>query len=89
MRKNVATVAKLPHRTTCTCPLLSMSSEGPMVGAGVAQAEGARQSFRGGHMGTERCVLLGETFVQIRNQSSGNVLPLKCCGESPLFLLGC
>lgn len=34
MRKKVATVAKLPHRMTCTCPLLSMLPGGPMVGAG-------------------------------------------------------
>lgn len=41
MRKNVATAAKLPHRTICMCPLPSRLPEGPMVGAGgVATAGG-------------------------------------------------
>ena len=33
-------------------------------------------------------IYLGENFVQVTINNSGNVVPLKCGGESSLFLLG-
>lgn len=58
MRKNMATAARLPHKTICIgiCPLLSALPAGPMVGAGMTSRWG--QFFKGDHMGLEGLVLL-------------------------------
>lgn len=47
--KQVATAARLPHRTICACPPASALPEGPMAGAGGGTA--GRQSCRAGGMG--------------------------------------
>lgn len=86
MRTQVATAAKLDHRMTCTCPEPSTLPEGPMVGTGGGASCCASQFFRAGGMGAEGCFFLGENFVPIRIQNSGKVIPLKCRGESVLFL---
>lgn len=58
MRKKVTRAAKLPHRTTCICPLLSTLPEGPMAGARSGTSWWVSQSLTGGNMGTECVVLL-------------------------------
>lgn len=72
MRKKVTRAAKLPHRTTCICPLLSMLPDGPMAGAGSGTSWRVRQSFTGGDMGAECLVLLRRDHC-VLNSCSGPV----------------
>lgn len=57
--KQVATAARLPHRTICACPPASALPEGPMAGAGGGTA--GRQSCRAGGMGAGAASSCGET----------------------------